>query len=172
MNEEPNTVRNVAGKRKQMQKDTLSVHVFPPLDNFSVFLCLQIKMLLLISEKKKDGVFFWKQARKFGSARRSEDRKRKTIKRQVGREGAQRREQGKNGDLGNNKANPVPENRMTNDSNYIFSPVIMSFFYAPLFSQGRSNPLVIPAPLSSPWHRHRHIELAKYGKTRCIKCFS
>lgn len=46
---------------------------------------------------------------------------------------------GENGDLGNNKANPQPENRMTNDSNYIFSPVIMSFFYAPLFSQGRSK---------------------------------
>lgn len=41
---------------------------------------------------------------------------------------------GENKDLGNKKANPVPENRMTIDSNYIFSPVIMTFFYAPLFS--------------------------------------
>lgn len=62
----------------------------------------------------------------------AKDRERKTIKRQAGRGGGtQRREQGENGDLGNNKANPVPENRMTNDSNYIFSPVIMSFFMHP-----------------------------------------
>lgn len=77
------------------------------------------------------GLFLETSCWKFGSAKCSEDRKRKTIKRQAGREGTRPREQGKNGDLGNNKANPVPENRMTNDSNYIFSPVIMSFFMRP-----------------------------------------
>lgn len=152
----------------------MSTHPF--LTIFLYFFVYGLNCLLLVFQKSFFLFFFEEHARR----QKEREENTETDRHKSGNEG-------ENGDLGNNKANPQPENRMTNDSNYIFSPVIMSFFMHPssckttvILLSSRLLFLLSPEPpdLTGPvwrspmnkWMNHHHHRASlKAGETTSPK---